>query len=173
LHDLFVHTLQDIYFAEQTIAKKLPKMAEKAHSSQLRNAFETHLAETREHVHRLEEIFSILGAKGQSRGMPGDRGITEEAEELIKEINDPETRDAAMLAAAQAVEQLRDHAVTARSFAWAEEMGHTNVMPILQSTWTRRRRPTEAHAYGGAACTRRAAAYPTIRQQKGVPRHAF
>ena len=41
LHDLFVHTLRDIYFAEQTIVKKLPKMAEKATSAQLRAGFET------------------------------------------------------------------------------------------------------------------------------------
>jgi ferritin-like metal-binding protein YciE len=133
LHDLFVHTLQDIYFAEQTIVKKLPKMAEKAHSSQLRTAFETHLAESKEHVHRLEEVFSILGEKVKAEECPAIEGITEEAEELIKEIDDPETRDAAMLAAAQAVEH---YEITRYGtlVAWAEELGHTNVISILQST---------------------------------------
>ena len=133
LHDLFVHTLQDIYFAEQTIVKKLPKMAEKAHSSQLRNAFETHLAESREHVHRLEEIFSMLGEKAKAEECPAIEGITEEAEELVKEIDDPETRDAAMLAAAQAVEH---YEITRYGtlVAWAEEMGHSNVLPLLHKT---------------------------------------
>ena len=133
LHDLFLHTLKDIYFAEQTIVKKLPKMAEKAQSSQLRNAFETHLAESREHVRRLEEVFSILGEKAQAEECPAIEGITEEAEELVKEIEDPETRDAAMLAAAQAVEH---YEITRYGtlLAWAEEMGHDNVVSHLQKT---------------------------------------
>lgn len=133
LHDLFLHTLKDIYFAEQTIVKKLPKMAEKAQSSQLRNAFETHLAESREHVRRLEEVFSLLGEKAQAEECPAIEGITEEAEELVKEIEDPETRDAAMLAAAQAVEH---YEITRYGtlLAWAEEMGHDNVVSHLQKT---------------------------------------
>jgi len=133
LHDLFVHTLQDIYFAEQTIVKKLPKMAEKATSSQLRIAFETHLAETKQQVQRLEQVFQQLGEQVKAEECPAIEGITEEAEELLSEINDPETRDAAMLAAAQAVEHY-EIARYGTLVAWAEEMGHNDVIGLLRET---------------------------------------
>ena len=133
LHGLFVHTLQDVYFAEQLIVKKLPKMAEKAASQQLRMSFETHLAETKEQVNRLEQVFEILGEKAKAEECPAIEGITEEAEELIKGIKDPETRDAAMLASAQAVEHY-EIARYGTLVAWAEEMGHTEVIPLLRKT---------------------------------------
>lgn len=133
LHGLFVHTLQDVYFAEQLIVKKLPKMAEKAASQQLKMSFETHLAETKEHVKRLEQVFEILGENAKAEECPAIEGITEEAEELLKEIKDPETRDAAMLASAQAVEHY-EIARYGTLVAWAEEMGHTDVIPLLRKT---------------------------------------
>jgi ferritin-like metal-binding protein YciE len=133
LHGLFVHTLQDVYFAEQTIVKKLPKMAEKADSQALKSAFQTHLAETKEHVNRLEQVFRMLGEKAKAERCPAIEGITEEAEELVKEIKDSDTRDAAMLAAAQAVEH---YEITRYGtlVAWAEEMGHNEVIGILRRT---------------------------------------
>ena len=133
LHGLFLHTLQDIYFAEQTIVKKLPKLAEKATSQQLKTSFETHLVETKEHVSRLEKVFEILGEQAKAEECPAIEGITEEAEELVKEIKDPETRDAAMLAAAQAVEH---YEITRYGtlVAWAEEMGHNEVVGLLRKT---------------------------------------
>jgi ferritin-like metal-binding protein YciE len=133
LHDLFVHTLRDIYFAEQTIVKKLPKMAEKATSAQLRAGFEQHLAETKQHVTRLEQVFETLGEKAKGEECPAIEGITEEAEELVKEIQDPETRDAAMLASAQAVEH---YEITRYGtlIAWAEELGLSDVVGPLQAT---------------------------------------
>jgi ferritin-like metal-binding protein YciE len=133
LHGLFVHTLQDIYFAEQTIVKKLPKMAEKVSSQQLKTSFETHLVETKEHVKRLENVFGILGEKVKAEECPAIEGITEEAEELMNEIDDPETRDAAILAAAQAVE-LYEITRYGTLVAWAEEMGHNDVIGILRQT---------------------------------------
>jgi ferritin-like metal-binding protein YciE len=133
LQDLFVHTLQDIYFAEQTIVKKLPKMAEKAASSELKSGFEKHLAETKEHVKRLEQVFAGLGEKPKAERCPAIEGITEEAEELVKEIKDAETRDAAMLAAAQAVEH---YEITRYGtlIAWAEQLGLSEAVPLLGKT---------------------------------------
>ncbi len=104
LNDLFVHTLKDIYFAERQIVKALPKMVKAADAKQLAKAFEHHLEETKEHVSRLQEVFKILGEKAEGAECPAIQGILEEAEELMKEIKDPDTRDAAMIAAAQAVE---------------------------------------------------------------------
>jgi ferritin-like metal-binding protein YciE len=133
LHDLFVHTLQDVYFAEQMIVKKLPKMAAKANSQLLRAGFEQHLEETKEHVKRLEQAFESIGEKAKGEDCPAIEGIIEEAEELAKEIKDPETLDAAILAAAQAVEH---YEITRYGtlIAWAEEMGHRDAVKLLQKT---------------------------------------
>jgi ferritin-like metal-binding protein YciE len=57
MNDLFVHQLQDIYYAEQQFTKALPKMADKATDPQLKQGFLTHLEETKHHVTRLEEVF--------------------------------------------------------------------------------------------------------------------
>jgi uncharacterized protein DUF892 len=57
MNDLFVHQLQDIYYAEKQLVKALPKMAEKATDKQLKQGFLTHLDETKTHVQRLEQVF--------------------------------------------------------------------------------------------------------------------
>jgi ferritin-like metal-binding protein YciE len=131
LHDLFMHTLEDMYFAEQCLVKTLPKLAEKAASGQLKMVLETHLAETREHVASLDRVFELLGVESQAEECPAIEGITEEAEELAKEISDPETRDAALLAAVQTIEH---YEITRYGtlVAWAEEMGHDDVGRVLQ-----------------------------------------
>lgn len=104
LSDLFVHTVKDIYFAERQILKALPKMVKAADSRELAKVFESHLEETKEQVVRLEKVFKLLGKKPEGEECPAIAGIIEEAEELMVEIKDPDTRDAAMIAAAQAVE---------------------------------------------------------------------
>ena len=63
MNDLFVHQLQDIYYAEKQLVKALPKMAEKATDEHLKEGFLTHLEETRTHVQRLEEVFRMHGAE--------------------------------------------------------------------------------------------------------------
>jgi hypothetical protein len=50
MNDLFVHTLRDIYYAENQILKALPEMIEKATDAQLKQAFQSHLAETKNQV---------------------------------------------------------------------------------------------------------------------------
>ena len=104
LKDLFLHTLKDIYYAERQITKALPKMAEQADSDDLQDLFKTHLDETRGQIQRLEKVFEVLGEQVQGERCTAIDGIIDEAEELIGEIEDGDTRDAAMIAAAQAVE---------------------------------------------------------------------
>jgi ferritin-like metal-binding protein YciE len=65
LNDLFVHTLRDIYYAEQQITKNLPDMIEKATDQTLKNGFETHLAETRGQIARLEKVFKMHGVEAR------------------------------------------------------------------------------------------------------------
>jgi ferritin-like metal-binding protein YciE len=75
LEDLFVHTLEDIYYAEKKLVKALPKMAKHADSSVLANAFTSHLEETKKHVERLDEVFNILGRKSKAEKGPAIDGI--------------------------------------------------------------------------------------------------
>src|SRR5690606_6756662 len=104
LEALFVHTLDDVYFAENLLAKKLPEMANKASASALQTAFEDHLAETKTHITRLDTVFKVLGRQPKAEECPGIEGIIEEAEELLEEISNGKTRDAALIASAQAAE---------------------------------------------------------------------
>jgi ferritin-like metal-binding protein YciE len=104
LKGLFLHTLKDIYYAERQITKALPKMAKKTDSGDLKKLFESHLGETKTQIERLEKVFEILGEKAQGETCPAIDGIIKEAEELMGEIKDGDTLDAAMIAAAQAVE---------------------------------------------------------------------
>jgi len=104
LKDLMVHTMQDIYYAENRIAEALPKMAQKADDPQLRAAFERHLEETRGQIRRLDQAFQALGEQPKGERCDAIEGIIKEAEKLMGEIDDKDTRDAAMIAAAQAVE---------------------------------------------------------------------
>ena len=106
LNDLFLHTLQDIYFAEKQIVKALPKMVKKTDSPQLAKALESHLTETEMQVGRLEQVFEMLGEKPKATKCPAIEGIIKEADELIADIADPDTRDAGMLAALHTIAAL-------------------------------------------------------------------
>ncbi len=133
LNDLFKHTLQDIYFAENYITKSLPKMVESANDEALAQAFDSHLEETREHVARLEEAFRLLGEEPSGEECPAIEGIVGEAEELLEETEDADTRDAALIAAAQAVEH---YEITryGSAISWAKELGHDEVANLLVTT---------------------------------------
>ena len=133
LSDLFLRTLQDIYYAEKRIVRALPKMVKTADSSELAKAFDGHLAETKEHVARLEDVFATLDKKPKAAKCPAIDGILEEAGELMEEIKDPDTRDAAMIAAAQAVEH---YEITRYGtlVSWANLLGNTKAAQILGKT---------------------------------------
>lgn len=133
LEDLFVHTLQDIYYAEKKLAKALPKMQKAADSAELAKVFAAHLDETKEHVARLEQVFKSLDSKAKGKACPAIDGIIEEAEELMKEIKDKDTRDAAMIAAAQAAEH---YEITRYGtlVSWGTQLGHREAVALLKKT---------------------------------------
>ena len=101
LDDLFNHTLQDIYYAEQQIAKNLPTMVEKASNPELKSAFQQHLSETQQQAKRLEQVFGMLGKPAKGVTCAAMDGILSEAKEIMSDCDDNEVRDAAMLSAAQ------------------------------------------------------------------------
>jgi ferritin-like metal-binding protein YciE len=133
LSDLFEHTLKDIYYAEKQIVKALPKMAKAADSPELARAFESHLQETKEHIVRLEKVFEILGKKAVGEKCPAIDGILTEGEEMMKEIKDPDTRDAAMIADAQSVEH---YEITRYGtlVSWGELLGNKDAVKLLSAT---------------------------------------
>jgi ferritin-like metal-binding protein YciE len=105
LQKLYVEQLKDLYSAETQLVDALPKMAKAASSSELRQAFQEHLAQTKEHVNRLEQIFKDLGYKPTGQKCKGMAGLIEEGEEMIEEDDaDDDVRDAGLIAAAQRVE---------------------------------------------------------------------
>ena len=133
LSDLFLHTVKDIYFAENQIVKALPNMVKAADSKDLARAFEAHLEETKEQITRLEQVFKLLGKKPEGEKCPAIEGILKEGEELMKEIKDPDTRDAAMIAAAQAVEH---YEITRYGtlVSWGQLLGLSDAVKILSVT---------------------------------------
>src|SRR5689334_11804790 len=133
MNDLFIHQLQDIYYAEKQLVKALPKMAEKATDKQLKQGFLTHLDETKTHVQRLEEVFKMHGAEISAVDCPAIDGIIEEADEVTGEVADKSVLDAAVINAAQAAEHY-EIARYGSVIAWAKQLGRNDCASILQKT---------------------------------------
>jgi ferritin-like metal-binding protein YciE len=133
MNDLFVHQLQDIYYAEQQLVKALPKMADKATDKQLKQGFLTHMEETKAHVGRLEQVFRTLGASIKAVDCPAIDGIIKEAEEVAGEVADKSVLDAALINAAQAAEHY-EIARYGSLVAWAKQLGRSDAAAILQKT---------------------------------------
>lgn len=131
MDDLFVHTLRDIYYAENQILKALPKMISKATSEQLKTGFEMHLRETKGQVVRLEQVFKQHGVAISGVNCPAIDGILTEADEIAGEVADKNVLDAALVAAAQAVEH---YEITRYGtlVAWAKQLGRNDCAALLQ-----------------------------------------
>jgi ferritin-like metal-binding protein YciE len=133
LKDLYLEQLRDLYDAETQLVEALPKMAEAAHNSDLKNAFTQHLRQTREHVTRLERIFSALGEKPEGQTCKGMKGLIKEGEEMIKAKGDPDVIDAGLIAAANRVEHY-EIAGYGTVRAYAETLGAGEAVRLLEKT---------------------------------------
>jgi ferritin-like metal-binding protein YciE len=133
LDDLFVHQLRDIYYAEKQIVQALPEMIEKAKDPALKQGFEAHLGETKNHVKRLEQVFKMHGVEAKGVECPAIDGIIEEADEIAGEVDDTKVLDAALIAAAQAVEH---YEITRYGtlIAWAKQLGRPDCASVLEET---------------------------------------
>ena len=133
LHELFVDELKDIYDAEKQLTKALPKMAKAAESEELRAAFEEHLEITRMQVNRLEEVFKSLGMAARGKTCEGMKGLIEEGQEKMQELEQGATLDAALIASAQKVEhyEIASYGTLA---TFAEIMGHQDAKDLLGQT---------------------------------------
>jgi ferritin-like metal-binding protein YciE len=120
-----------MYFAEKQILQALPKMAKKADSDELRQAFEHHFTETEGQVARLEQVFGLCDVKPSAKTCPAIKGILEEGEEDMKDAKDPQVLDAGMIADARAVEHY-EIARYGTLIAWANQLGMADASRLLQ-----------------------------------------
>jgi ferritin-like metal-binding protein YciE len=133
LEDLFLETLKDIYHAEKQLVRVLPKMAKAADSAELRQAFETHRAETEGQVARLEQVFEILGKPARGKPCEAMQGIVEESKEVMEEFKGSDALDAGLLAAAQAVEHYEISRYGTLK-TWAAQLGMNDAAQLFDET---------------------------------------
>ncbi len=130
MEDLLIHGLEDVYYAEQQILKSLPKMINKATNRDLATGLKNHLEETKNQVERLDKVFAKLGKQPSGAKCPAIDGIIEEADETASEIEDKAVLDAALVAAAHAVEHY-EICRYGTLIAWAEQLGHEEIVRFL------------------------------------------
>ncbi len=134
LEDLYVEQLKDLYSAENQIIEALPKMAQAASNSDLKQAFQQHLEVTRTQKQRLEQIFQGLQKEPTGKHCKGMEGLIKEGEELIQKHGaDPDVKDAGLITAAQRVEhyEIAGYGTVA---TWADRLGHQDAAALLHQT---------------------------------------
>jgi ferritin-like metal-binding protein YciE len=133
LQDLFRSGLQHVYDAEKQLTQAIPELAQAVCAPQLREAFEQHLRETKEHVGRCEEVFKRIGAKPETQPNAILEQMRQEARQIIQNTEQCEIRDAALIVAGNQVEHYEISAYgSLRTFA--ELLGYNDVVDILQKT---------------------------------------
>jgi ferritin-like metal-binding protein YciE len=133
IQKLFIEELKDLYSAENQITKALPKMVNAATSKELKKAFENHLRETEGQIERLVQVCNILGANPKGKSCDGMKGVLEEGASMLKEAEEGDVRDAALISAAQRVEHYEMAAYgTVRTYA--QLLGQTQCAKLLEET---------------------------------------
>lgn len=133
-HKFFVDELKDIYWAENALVKELPKMAEAATSTELKKGIEKHLAETKEHVSRLERVFESVGEKAEAKKCDAMDGILKEGKSIVEDTEkDTMTRDAGIILASQKVEHY-EIATYGTLRVFAQHLGYAEAERLLSET---------------------------------------
>jgi ferritin-like metal-binding protein YciE len=126
--------LKDIYWAEKALTKALPKMNKAATTDELKQAFDDHLAQTEEHVSRLEQVFEVIGKRAQAKKCDAMDGLIKESESIIEETEKGTmTRDVALIMAAQKVEHY-EIATYGGLVQLTKQMGMTEASDLLAET---------------------------------------
>lgn len=133
LRDLWIEQLQDLHDAENQLVEALPKMAKAAKHSELKEAFRTHLKQTKDQVKRLDEILSNAGASANSKKCKAMKGLVAEGEEMIKEKGNDLVRDVGLIAAAQRVEHYEISGY-GTAIALAEQLNESEASKLLKET---------------------------------------
>jgi ferritin-like metal-binding protein YciE len=173
MEDLFLHTLQDVYYAENQIVKSLPKMIEKATSRELAFGLRNHLAETENQVRRLEQAFKAIGETPRGTDCPAMDGLLKEAGDVAGEVDNKKVLDAAIIGSAQAIEHY-EISRYGTLIAWAEELGHDDLIRFLKANLKEEKAAdrklnmlAEGKVNRKATGTRVAAARATVKKRTG------
>jgi ferritin-like metal-binding protein YciE len=133
MDELLLDELKDLYSAEKQITKSLPRLAKAATSPELKQAFESHLEETKGQIQRLDRAFEILGKSGKGKKCHGMEGVLEEGSEVLKETAKGSVRDAALISAAQRVEHY-EMAGYGCVREYAQILGQKEITSLLDAT---------------------------------------
>lgn len=133
LEDLLAHEIQVLYDGEKMLLAGLKKMAKKATNPELKEVFEMHLEESKQHVERLELAAKRLKVSPDGDSNPSMKGLIAEGEKVMHKDVNPETLDATLIAAAQKIEhyEISGYGTAAH---YAEELGFHEVAGILRQT---------------------------------------
>ena len=142
LAEVLEDQVKDVYNSENQIAKALPKMAKKASTPQLKEAFLTHLAQTKVHIERIKEVAAMLGIKPGGKECKATTGLVAEGAEVIEEEGMNGAIDAALIGAAQRVEHY-EMAAYGCMIALANATGQTKVVKTLQMTLAEEKKTDE------------------------------
>jgi ferritin-like metal-binding protein YciE len=142
MEDLFIQQIEDLYDAEQRLVKALPKMAEASTSPALKQAFESHLGETKGHVQRLEQVFQSIRKEPKKQTCDAMKGLIEEGEDMVSNTDQSPLRDAGLIAAANRVEHYEIAAYgTVRTLA--KTLGIAEAVNLLEATLTEEKKADE------------------------------
>ena len=169
LHNAFIDELRDAYDAEKQLTRALAKLSKASSSSRLRDAFDSHLDETQGHVERLEQVFESIGERPRGKHCEGIAGIIEEGKSIMGEEFDDTTMDACLIAAGQRAEHY-EMAAYGTLIAWAQAMGHTDAVKLLQQTLNEEKaadKKLSSLAEGGINQTAADAAHPDEARERG------
>ena len=133
LRKLYVNQLQMLLSTEQQITEALPEMMDKATDVQLRQAFQSHLQETEEHVTRLEKILNANPGEARKVKCGVMAALVTETQDMVKDAADERVRDAALIAAAQRAEHYEIASYGALRH-WAQLLGEREHAELLDKT---------------------------------------
>jgi ferritin-like metal-binding protein YciE len=133
LNEALESQLNDIYDAEKQLVQKLPQVAQAVSSASVRKAIENHLAETRQQINRLEQVFDLLDSSPQTKTCTAMRGILQEADEVLSSTGNQKVKDAVIIGALQRVEHY-EIAAYGTVCAFADELDLDDVANLLEET---------------------------------------
>jgi len=134
LQSLFTTELKDMYYAEKQAVDALGEQADAATTDEVRNAFLQHQSETRNHVMRLEQVFSSIGIDVDEGACDAIDGLVDDAQRVVSNTDSGSlTRDAGLIIAGQKIEH-HEIAAYGSAVTLAQVLGYTEAARLLQQT---------------------------------------
>jgi ferritin-like metal-binding protein YciE len=130
--EIFIKTLKDVLDAERKNLRALPMIERKATDPKIRAVLSDHRDETEDQILRLEELFTLIGVPARRAKFEAIAGHIEKAQNLIAEIGDAATMDAALISLAEAIEDYA-FALSGTVSPWARELSVPGAPVLLKS----------------------------------------